>query len=182
MPNAILDPTGRADFAPAARPRGLVLAPRPPGLAGLRVGLMNNTKHNAALLLAEIGKLLAAEASVTVAETKPNFAAPAPADLIERYRRECDVVITGVGDCGSCSASAVADGILFEQAGLPAAVICSDAFAVTATAMAELRGAPDYRYIVTEHPVAVLEAEQVRERAKRLAPQVVALLTARDGQ
>ncbi|MGA8457857.1 MAG: hypothetical protein WB800_20820, partial [Streptosporangiaceae bacterium] len=79
MPNAILDPTGRADFAPAARSRGLVLAPRPPGLAGLRVGLMNNTKHNAALLLAEIGKLLAAEhaeASVTVAETKPNFAAP----------------------------------------------------------------------------------------------------------
>ena len=73
MPNAILDPTGRADFAPAARPRGLVLAPRPPGLAGLRVGLMNNTKHNAALLLAEIGKLLAAEhaeASVTVAASR----------------------------------------------------------------------------------------------------------------
>src|ERR1700729_2632935 len=119
MPNAILDPTGRADFAPAARPRGLVLAPRPPGLAGLRVGLMNNTKHNAALLLAEIGKLLAAEhaeASVTVADTKPNFAPLPPADLIGRYRRECDVVITGFDNCGSYIRSAVAHSTLFEQA------------------------------------------------------------------
>jgi hypothetical protein len=184
MANAILDPTGRAHVQ-AAPPPGLVLAPRSPRLAGLRVGLMNNTKHNAELLLAEIGKLLAAEhseVSVTVAETKPNFAAPAPAYLIDRYRRYCDVVITGVGDCGSCSASAVADGILFEQAGLPAAVICSDAFAVTASAMAELRGAPDYQYIVTEHPVAVLNGEQVRERAKRLVPEVVALLTERVGR
>jgi hypothetical protein len=184
MANAILDPTGRAHIQ-AAPPRGLVLAPRRPGLAGLHLGLLDNTKHNAALLLAEIGKLLIAEhsvAAVTVAETKPNFAAPAPADLIERYRCDCDVVITGVGDCGSCSASAVADGILFEQAGLPAAVICSDAFAVTASAMAELRGVPDYGYIVTEHPVAVLDAEQVRERAKRLLPEVVSVLTERARQ
>jgi hypothetical protein len=183
MPNAILDPTGRADVE-APPPPGLELAPRRPGLAGLRVGLMNNTKHNAGLLLAEIGELLAAEhagTSVTVTQTKPNFAAPAPDDLIERYRRECDVVITGVGDCGSCSASAVADGILFERAGLPAAVICSDAFTVTASAMADLRGAPGYQYIVTAHPVAVLTAEQVRERAKQLLPEVVAVLTARVG-
>ena len=63
---------------------------------------MNNTKHNAALLLAEIGKLLAAEhaeASVTVAETKPNFAAPAPAPD-RAVPAACDVVFTGVGDCG----------------------------------------------------------------------------------
>jgi hypothetical protein len=179
MPNAILDPTGRADVRPAS-PAGLTLAPRRPDLVGLRVGLMDNTKHNAALLLAEIGKLLVAEhgaAAVTVAATKANFAAPAPADLVERYRRECDVVLTGVGDCGSCSASAVADGIVFEQSGLPAAVICSDAFTVTASAMAELRGAPGYLYISTEHPVAVLGEEQVRQRAKRLLPEVVAMLT-----
>jgi hypothetical protein len=179
MPNAILDPTGRADVAATAPAAGLELAPRRPDPAGLRVGLLNNTKHNAALLLAEIGDLLAADhsMSVTIAETKPNFAAPAPADLVERFRRDCDVVITGVGDCGSCSASAVADGIVFERAGVPAAVICSDAFAVTASAMADLRGAPGYQYLLTEHPVAVLDVGQVRQRAKRLAPEVVAMLT-----
>ena len=36
------------------------------------------------------------------------------------------------------------------------AAICSDAFGVTADAMAELRGAPGYRYATTPHPVAVL--------------------------
>jgi len=178
MANAILDPTGRAGAAKAPSP-GLTLAPRRPDLSGLRVGLMDNTKHNAALLLAEIGKLLAAEhnVTVTVEATKANFAAPAPPELVERYRGECDVVITGVGDCGSCSASAVADGIGFEQAGLPAAVICSDAFVVTADAMAELRGVPGYHYIRTAHPVAVLTAGQVRERAKELLPEVVAAIT-----
>jgi hypothetical protein len=180
MPNAILDPTGRAGATTAPRP-GLELARRRPDLTGARVGLMDNTKHNAALLLAEIGSLLAAEhgATVTVEGTKANFAAPAPGDLVDRYREACDVVITGVGDCGSCSASAVADGIVFEQAGLPAAVICSDAFVVTADAMAELRGAPGYRYIRTAHPVAVLTTEQVRQRAKQLLPDVVAMLTGR---
>jgi hypothetical protein len=183
MPNAILDPTGRASSAPSPAP-DLDLAPRRTSLAGARVGLMDNTKHNAALLLAEIGKLLATEhgATVTVEATKANFAAPAEADLVERYRQGCDVVLTGVGDCGSCSASAVADGILFEQAGLPAAVICSDAFVVTADAMAELRGVPDYAYLVTEHPVAVLSEEQVVQRAKRLLPGVVDMLTSGTGQ
>jgi len=178
MPNAILDPTGRAGAAKAPAP-GLALAPRRPSLSGLRVGLMDNTKHNAAMLLAEIGKLLATEhgVTVTVESTKANFAAPAPAELVEQYREACDVVITGVGDCGSCSASAVADGIGFEQAGLPAAVICSDAFVVTADAMAELRGAPGYHYIRTPHPVAVLTTDQVRQRAKQLLPEVVAAIT-----
>jgi hypothetical protein len=183
MRNAILDPTGRAGVSEPDRPATTALAARPGSLAGLRIGLLENTKHNAALLLTEVANLLVTEhaaASAAKLATKPNFAAPAPGELIAEFRRGCDVVITGVGDCGSCSASAVADGILFEQAGLPAAVICSDAFAVTADAMAVLRGIPGYRYLVTEHPVAVLDPGQVRERAKRLLPGVVSLLTGSD--
>jgi hypothetical protein len=179
MPNAILDPTGRATAAtPAAQ--GAPRAPRRPDLTGARVGLLENTKQNAALLLEELGKLLVAEhgaAAVTLMRTKQAFALPAPAELVAEYAQACDVVITGVGDCGSCSASAVADGVLFEAAGLPAAVICSDAFVTTADAMAELRGAPGYEYVTTEHPVAVLTPQQVQERAKHVLPGVVALLT-----
>jgi hypothetical protein len=176
VPNAILDPTGgapavAAPFAPARR-RG--------DLAGARVGLLENTKQNAALLLDEVGKLLVAEhgaAAVTMVRTKQAFALPAPDELVAEYARECDVVVTGVGDCGSCSASAVADGVGFERAGLPAAVICSDAFRATADAMAALRGAPGYRYLTTPHPVAVLTPEQVRERAAQMADAVADLLT-----
>ena len=76
-----------------------------------------------------------------MARTKVNFAAPAPDDLVKEMTTGCDVIITGIGDCGSCSASAVADGIAFEAAAC-AAAICSDAFAVTADAMAELPAPP----------------------------------------
>ncbi len=181
MPNAILDPTGRRrETQPTASPR----APRRPDLTGARVGLLDNTKHNAAVLLREIGRLLVGEhgaAEVTEMQTKQVFSLPVPDDVVATYLRECDVVVTGVGDCGSCSAASTADGIDFERAGLPAAVICTDAFVVTANKMAEMRGAPDYSYIVTEHPVAVLTEEQVRQRAKKLVPEVVALLTAAPG-
>lgn len=181
MPNSILDPTGRKPGGSLPNASPAVVAPRRADLTGVRVGLLENTKHNAALLLRELGALLVSEhdaASVELMETKQNFALPVGDDVVARYREACDVVVIGVGDCGSCSASAVADGILFERAGLPAAVICTDAFTVTAGKMAEMRGAPGYRWVVTEHPVAVLDEGQVRERAKRLAPEIVARLTA----
>jgi hypothetical protein len=177
MPNAILDPTGQT---PAAVSVATPLVQRRPDLVGARVGLLENTKQNAALLLSAVAELLVSEhgaAGVALMRTKTAFAQPASDELVAEYAAACDVVVTGVGDCGSCSASAVADGVLFEAAGLPAAVICSDAFIATADAMAALRGAPGYRYLTTPHPVAVLTPEQVRERARELVPGIVALLT-----
>jgi hypothetical protein len=56
-------------------------------------------------------------------------------------------------------------------------VICSDAFKTTGDAMAEIQGAPGYRYLTTPHPVAGLTAAQVRERAEAVAGEVAALLT-----
>jgi hypothetical protein len=86
-------------------------------------------------------------------------------------------VVVGVGDCGSCSASAVADGLAFEAAGIPAAVICSDAFAVSADAMANVMGESGYTYVTTAHPVAPLNPDEVRERARIALPDIVGLLT-----
>jgi hypothetical protein len=184
MPNAILDPTGGARSTRSAPPTGApTLAPRRAGLRGATVGLLDNTKHNAAPFLAELGRLLVDRhgAAGVVARTKPVFAQPAPEDLREELVKGCDVVITGVGDCGSCSASAIMDGAAFEVDGTPIAVICSDAFRSSADAVADLRGMPGYRYVTTPHPVAVLGPDEVRERAERALPDVVALLVAQEG-
>ena len=177
MPYPILDPTGATMTATQPRPPR---ARRRPDLHGVTVGLLVNTKQNAAPFLDEIGRLLVGQygAKNAIARTKVNFAAPAPEELVKEMAASCDVIITGIGDCGSCSASAVADGIVFEAAGLPAAAICSDAFKVTADAMAGLRGAPGYRYVTTPHPVAVLTPDQVKERAAQVLGDVVSLLTA----
>jgi hypothetical protein len=173
MPYPILDPTGTT--ATATRGHQGSRAPharRRRDLRGATVGLLVNTKQNAAPFLDEVGRLLVQRhgASGTMARTKVD-------DLIKEMTTACDVIITGIGDCGSCSASAVADGIAFEAAGLPAAAICSDAFRVTADAMAELRGAPGYRYATTPHPVAVLGPDQVKQRAAQVLDDVMKLLT-----
>jgi hypothetical protein len=55
-------------------------------------------------------------------------------------------------------------------------VICSEAFTTTADAMADVGGAPGYRYLTTPHPVAGLTPEQVRQRAEAIADQVSRLL------
>ena len=175
MPYPILDPTGATVTATKPRP---ARAPRRRNLRGTTVGLLVNTKQNAAPFLDEVGRLLIEQhgARSTMVRTKVNFAAPAPEDLVKEMAASCDVIITGIGDCGSCSASAVADGIVFEAAGLPAAAICSDAFTVTADAMADLCGAPGYRYATTPHPVAILTPDQVKQRAAGVLDDVVALL------
>lgn len=171
----VLDPTGLTTLRPTSTSR----APRPADLAGARVGLLENTKHNAALLLDEIAALLERDrGAVTVLRrTKTAFALPMPQEQLDELVRECDVVLVGVGDCGSCSAAAVADGIALERAGVPAAVICSDAFITTASAMAQVQGDPDYAYLTTPHPVAVLSPEAVAERAVQLTPQVLDTVT-----
>lgn len=177
MPYPILDPTGTTATVPRT-PRA-PRAPRRRDLRGATVGLLVNTKQNAAPFLDEVGRLLVQQhgAAGTMARTKVNFAAPAPDDLVKEMTAGCDVIITGIGDCGSCSAAAVADGIAFEAAGLPAAAICSDAFRVTADAMADLRGTPGYRYATTPHPVAVLTPDQVKQRAAQVLDDVMNLLT-----
>ncbi|UUT34876.1 UGSC family (seleno)protein [Microbacterium elymi] len=179
MSHAILDPTGRAagTAAPSAAP---VLAPRPADLTGLHVGLLDNTKHNALLFLTELGSCLVREcgaADVSIVETKKSFSVPVDDEIVTRYKDACDVVVTGVGDCGSCSAAAVADGIAFERAGLPAAVVLTDAFGATGRTMAQVQGAPDYEWITTQHPMAVLDPDQVKERARRLLPEITRSLT-----
>ena len=152
MPNAILDPTGVTGTAAgtrktAAEPR----ASRPGSLRGATVGLLVNTKQNAAPFLDEVGRLLTERhgARALVTRTKVNFAQPEREDTIKDMAESCDVIVTGIGDCGSCSASAVADGIAFEAAGLPAAVICSDAFKVTADAMRMVGTRPSHNSLTS---------------------------------
>lgn len=176
MFEAMIDPT-----FPAGRRGGAgTRAPRPADLRGTRVGLLSNTKRNAAELLGAVGELLRERhgAGDLVTRSKPHIAEQAPDSMLADLAERCDVVVVGVGDCGSCSASAVADGIALEAAGVPAAVVCSDAFTLSADAMATLKGETGYRYLTTPHPVAPLLPDEVAERAGRLLPDLVAALTA----
>ncbi|MGH8981557.1 MAG: UGSC family (seleno)protein [Acidimicrobiales bacterium] len=174
MSSQIMDPTGQA-----ARVEGaLQLAARPVGLDGKTVGLLDNGKQNAGRFVDELGKVLVERYGVgtVVLRKKPVATVDAPAELLGDLHASADLVVIGVGDCGSCSAAAVADGIALERLGTPTAVVCTESFKATADAMAVVRGAAGYRYATVEHPMAGLAGDQVRARAESAAAEVASLL------
>lgn len=169
----LLDPTGMAD-----QQLNSTLSPRPVSLRGLTIGLLDNTKPNATMLLEEIAKELqnhhgAGEARLY---TKDYFGTPLAQPLLDQIVDECDVVITAVGDCGSCSAATVADGILFERAGVPVVSIISDSFMMSGQAMAAVQGFPGFDFYAVQHPMSSLSADEVRERSLTALPEVLRIL------
>lgn len=169
----VLDPTGSSEQSADA-----TLAPRPVSLRGLTVGLLDNTKPNATALLLEIAAELEERQGIAESRiyTKDYFGTPVKEELLDQIVRECDVVVTAVGDCGSCSAATVADGILFERSGTPAVSICSDSFLMSGQAMAKVQGFPGYDFLAAPHPVASLDADQIHDRARGLVPDVLRVL------
>jgi len=169
----LLDPTGTDE-----RTTDATLAPRPGSLRGLRVGLLDNTKANGTALLANIAELLRQTHGIgeTRTYTKSYFGTPLADDLRDRIAAECDVVVTAIGDCGSCSAATVADGVILERAGVPTVSICSDSFLMSGAAMAEVQGFPGFEFMTVRHPVASLDADGLRERAREAVPEVLRIL------
>lgn len=87
-------------YAPegAVGPSAARLAPSEPVLAGKRIGILDNSKPNAGLLLGRVAERLAARtgARLEVVERK-NAALPASDDLLARLA-EAEVVLTGSAD------------------------------------------------------------------------------------
>jgi hypothetical protein len=91
----MFDPTTRRTGPPA-----LPLAPRPPRLQGLRLGLVDNRKVNAAAILEKIADRLAAKhgARVAVRDLKRSPSHEIDEKAIAALKRDADLVISGVGD------------------------------------------------------------------------------------
>jgi hypothetical protein len=71
----------------------------------------------------------------------------------------------------------VLDGILLEKAGIPSVSIVTEPFRATGKEMAKTWGVPDYRFLVTDHPIANLSEEQLDTRAEKLIESIVRMLT-----
>jgi hypothetical protein len=76
------------------------LAPRLEALAGVRLGLLDNRKGNANVLLERVAEKLMAEHGVQDChfEEKPIFSRPAPEGQLARLAETCAAVITAIGD------------------------------------------------------------------------------------
>ena len=80
--------------------RSVSFAPRPKSLAGLRVGLVDNTKHNSDQMLLRIAALLESRhgAKTHIIRKKKSAGAAPHAEIVEEFKEHCDVIVAGVGD------------------------------------------------------------------------------------
>ena len=80
--------------------RRIAFAPRPKSLAGLSIGLVDNTKHNSDQLLLRIAALLEREhgAKAHIIRKKKSAGAAPHAEILEELKGSCDVIVAGVGD------------------------------------------------------------------------------------
>lgn len=76
------------------------LAPRPASLKGLRLGLLDNSKPNADVLLDAVLEELRDELQpiAVIRGRKPGAGVPGPESLLETLSAQCDAVIVAVGD------------------------------------------------------------------------------------
>jgi hypothetical protein len=75
----------------------------------------------------------------------------------------------------------LADGTVFEKRGVPAAALITHTFTAAADAMARRYGYPNYRYAVIPHPLSSLNAEQVKQRAIEVLPEILSILGIEEG-
>lgn len=69
----------------------------------------------------------------------------------------------------------MADGILLERSGVPAASVCTDKFRTTAEAMARLHGFDGYRFVTVPHPIASLELPELAGLAAAALDEILTI-------
>ena len=78
---------------------GHSLAPARRVLAGARIGVLDNGKPNAGLLMMTVARQLAERAGTgEPIQLVKNAAHPAPEEVLDQLRREVDLVVTGSAD------------------------------------------------------------------------------------
>jgi hypothetical protein len=103
----LLDPTGDGDLAVDT-----TLSPRLRSVRGLTVGLLENAKPNASVLLSAVARELrrAHGVQASVMYTKSYFGTPAEESLIQRILHNCDfavAVLVAVAGANNAGVSAV---------------------------------------------------------------------------
>lgn len=154
------------------------IAPRLDTLNGKKVGLLDNTKKNADLLLKAAGEILGREYGVAevIYRRKTSSSPGAPPAMLDELAG-CDAVINAYGDCGSCTSWCIHDGVTLEKRGVPTATVNSDAFVVLGQQEAVALGVPGLPIVTVPHPMGDVAAEIIVERARTMIEQVVRVFT-----
>jgi len=171
--------TDRQRWTLAYDPRGLTdivvtpIASRPKSLSGLRLGILDNAKWNANKLLrgasAALGKTI--EFAGVSYYVKHSFSMDAAPQLIAEIAENSDLVLTAIGDCGSCTSCCIRDAIALEQRGVPTAAVVTTEFVREAEVQRRALGMDGLLPVIIRHPVSSIADAEVVERVEQICAQ-----------
>lgn len=166
--------------APRAEQAPVPLAPRSARRAEVRLGLVDNGKPKARELLLLLAEALGERLPVVATEliSKPSAANPLTDAEAAALAERVDLVVTGLGDCGACSAASLQDALLMERNSVPATVLITDVFVSHVARFSDVLGAPGYHHLVVPHPVATKSPEHLQLLARSVADAAVDQLMA----
>lgn len=154
-------------------------APRPPATTALRILLVDNGKPKARELLTGLADAMSSTLTVisVVHHRKASASVVLGAEEARDLAADHDIAITGLGDCGGCSAGSLQDALALERAGLPATVLITEPFqGLVADLAARLGDLPGYRAVVLPHPVSSKDDVVLAGLAQGVAPAALECL------
>lgn len=163
----LLDPRGIVDLTVTP------CAPRKAKLDGLRLGILDNSKWNANKLLR--GASVALNANITFAAVnyyvKQSFSKDAAPELIEQIARENEIILTAIGDCGSCCSCCIRDAVALEKLGIATAAIITTEFVRETELTLQALGMPNFTPVVIDHPVSSITDDEIDRRVCQIEEQ-----------
>jgi hypothetical protein len=160
-------------------PRGVVesantpISARVKNLDGLRLAILDNSKWNANKVLRT--SLAALEKIVKFGKVnyyvKHSFSKDASPEMISEIAANNDLVLTAIGDCGSCCSCCIRDSVALEKLGIPAAAIITTEFERETELTRSALGMHGLIPIVIDHPVSSITQVEAESRAAQVALQ-----------
>lgn len=163
----VFDPRGRIRF------ENLPISDRKHELDGLRLGILDNSKWNANKLLRGAAQALGEHIKFAAINyyTKHSFSKDASPELIAKIAAENDLVLTAIGDCGSCTSACIRDAIALEKLGIPSAPVVTTEFVRETELTRQAIGMRSLEPVVISHPVSSITAEEVAVRVQQIKEQ-----------
>jgi hypothetical protein len=159
-------------------PRGIVesantpIAARAKKLDGLRLAILDNSKWNAnKILRASTAALKDVKFAKVNYYVKQSFSKDAAPELIAEIAANNDLVLTAIGDCGSCCSCCIRDSVALEKLGIPSAAIITTEFEKETELTRTALGMHGLIPIVIDHPVSSITQAEVEVRAAQVALQ-----------
>ena len=170
----LFDPCGVVDLTITPR------APRKTKLDGLRLGVLDNSKWNANKLLRGASAALGENIMFAAVNfyVKHSFSKDAAPDLIKQIAQENDIVLTAIGDCGSCCSCCIHDAIALEKLGIPSAAIITTEFVRETELIRRTLGMPDFEPVVIDHPVSSITQDEINARVRQIKEQAAKIWVA----